>query len=142
MESVGKDYLAGIQMLASYSRDLMRAKARTAECFEVMADLAGRENVSGIWTHTQATADRFKTLVLDRFFEIVTRPISHDDEGKIACLVLVRDEVTNAPREFYRFQITRAGEAQSTKGEELISHRSEAGPEMLLVQISLAVLAG
>lgn len=36
--------------------------------------------------------------------------------------------------------ITRAGEAQTEKREELISHRSEAGPEMLLVQISLAVL--
>ncbi|MDC7828051.1 MULTISPECIES: hypothetical protein [Pseudomonas] len=140
MESVGKDYIAGVQMLASFGKDLRRAKAHTARYFDIMADLAGGEDVAEVWTHIQATEDRFKAVVLGRFFEIITHPLSHDDEGKIACIVLIRNAVTNEPIELYRFMITRAGEAQTEKREELISHRSEAGPEMLLVQISLAVL--
>jgi len=141
MEAEATDYVDGIQRLAAYKRDLVRAKARTAEYFEIMADLAGSENVSEVWQNVQATGDRFKAVVLDRFFEIVTYPVSHNEEGKIVCVVLVRDVVTSAPNELYRFMITRAGEAETGKGEELISHTSIGGPELLLVQISLAVFA-
>lgn len=141
MEADAIDYLAGLQLLAAYKRDLVRAKARTAEYFEIMADLACSENVSDVWQNVQATEDRFKAVVLGRFFEIVTCPASHNDEGKIVCIVLVKDAITNAPNELYRFMITRAGEVQSGQGEEVISHTSIGGPELLLMQISLAVFA-
>ncbi|MBA1182090.1 hypothetical protein G7008_16400 [Pseudomonas psychrotolerans] len=141
MESVAKDYMTGVQSLAAFERDLKRATAFTSQCFDIMADLAGSESVSHIWQNVQATGDRFKAVVLGRFFEIITHPVSHNDEGKVVCIVLVRDAVTHAPTELYRFMITRAGESQTAKGEELISHTSTAGPELLLVQISLAVFA-
>jgi hypothetical protein len=58
MEAEATDCVAGIQRLAAYKRDLVRAKARTAEYFEIMADLAGSENVSEVWQNVQATGDR------------------------------------------------------------------------------------